>query len=437
MRTLLNRALEVCHQAEVYKREVYSTHIHLIKSDIQQIESEKKTEVSLRVIQSDKMGSAVGTSLEDESLIERAMDSMRHQTQEACIFPNETIGQVYAASEELSHMSTEDLVAYLVELDQRIQRLSPGLAFGIQCTKEIRSTHLINSMGFDDAYDYTNLALGLYTLNEQGFENAYKEYSGGKLPQIRDAELRQWIREHELDSRVVEVPTERMPVIFSGNAMGTLMMRLVSGVDGGNVTKGISPLQGKIGEKIFSDKISIRDDGGMPFGCNSFKFDDEGTRARNTVIVEKGVLQNYLLDLKQAQKFNQKATGNALKRTLFSKEIEDAPAIYESNLMVEGDFMPDEELIGQVKRGLLVTQVMGAHTGNIKQGDFSMNIASGFLIEEGKLVGKVKGNMIAGNIYELFKDIRGIGSQYEVMRSIFYVMGYSPMVLFGNVNVVG
>ncbi len=106
-------------------------------------------------------------------------------------------------------------------------------------------------------------------------------------------------------------------------------------------------------------------------------------------------------------------------------------------MIVEGNCISDEGLIRSIKRGLLITGVMGAHTGNIIQGEFSLNVSSGFLIEDGKMVGKVKGAMIAGNIYELFNDIEAIGTELEPMRGIFYHLGYSPMVKFGGVNIVG
>ena len=116
---------------------------------------------------------------------------------------------------------------------------------------------------------------------------------------------------------------------------------------------------------------------------------------------------------------------------------EDAPTVFDTNLIVEGDSLPDDEIIKGVKRGLYITGVMGAHTGNINQGEFSMNISSGFLIEDGVFKGKVKGAMIAGNIYELFKSIEAIGTKMEPMRSIFYHMGYAPMVKFSEVNIIG
>lgn len=175
----------------------------------------------------------------------------------------------------------------------------------------------------------------------------------------------------------------------------------------------------------------------MSLGCNTMAFDDEGTPTQNTTLFENGILKNYLVSIGQSKKLNVLPTGNAIKRSLFSKEIEDAPSIFDTNMIIEGDNMPDESLISDIKRGLLITGVMGAHTGNMVAGQFSMNISSGFLIEDGKLVGKVQGAMIAGNIYDLFKSVEAIGTEYEVMHSIFYPMGYAPMVKFGDVNIIG
>jgi PmbA protein len=215
------------------------------------------------------------------------------------------------------------------------------------------------------------------------------------------------------------------------------MLRVLAGVNGSNIVKGISPMVGKIGQQVFSDKLSIRDVGLMTWGCNTMAFDDEGTPTQSTQIYKNGVLESYLLNIEQAKKLKMQATGNAIKRTLFSKEIEDAPSVFDTNMIIEGDNQPDEALIKGIKRGLLITGVMGAHTGNMVAGHYSMNISSGFLIENGQLVGKVQGAMIAGNIYDLFKSVEAIGSEYEVMHSIFYPMGYAPMVKFSQATIIG
>jgi PmbA protein len=437
MKTLLEKILKVCDHAEVYSRIMFSTSVSVQAGEMQGIESEKKTEVAIRIVKGDKMGAAVATNLDDESIIERALISLENQKSEAVEFPNESVENVICSSDQVKNMNTQELVRLTFDVSDRLKTFAPEITSGVEFVKTVKNVKMINSSGFEGEYDYTNIAAQIYTLNEQGFYSTIKEYSGSDLPEIKDEHLLNMIELHKLGNHMVTLENEKMPVVFSGNVMGSLMLRVLGGVNGGNVSKSISPVGDKLGQKLFSEKITIRDDATMPMGCNSYAFDDEGTPAQNTVIYENGVLKNFLVSSGQSKKLGRKPTGNAQKRTLFSKEIEDSPSVFDTNIIIEGHSIPDQEIIGGIKRGLFITGVMGAHTGNINQGDFSMNISSGFLIENGKMIGKVKGAMIAGNIYDLFKNVEAIGTEKEVMRSIFYTMGYSPMVLFSEANIVG
>lgn len=437
MKTLLEKALKVSDSAEIYERKVQSNAVSILLGEVQGIESEKKTEISLRIVKEGKMGAAIATDLNDDTLVSRALISLTHQKSEANPFPNEPIHAVEAYSETAKQMTIENLVASAFELVDRFKTLAENVAFGVEVSRTLKTVSMLNSEGLDASYDFSNIEVGIYTLNDKGFYNASRSFSDADFPVITDADLLQMLNEHRLDGQEVILGNERLPVVFSGSVMGSLMLRVVGGVSGANVTKGISPVTDKLGQKVFSDLITIRDDGTLPMGLNTCAFDDEGTPAQNTVIYENGVLKSYLLSVGHAKKLGTKPTGNAIKRALFSKEIEDAPTVFETNLIVEGPATEDHALIGGIKRGLYVTGVMGAHTGNINQGEFSMNISSGFLIEDGQLVGKVKGAMIAGNIYELFNEIEALGTKKEPMRGIFYLMGYSPMVKFREVSIVG
>ncbi len=437
MKQLLEKALAYCDSAQIYQRNVSSTTINLRLGKVNDIQSEKKTEVSLSLVKDGNMGMAVSTSLEDDTLISRAKVSLENQQAKAEPFTVDAYPEVECFSEKVASLSTEDLVEMVSELYARFHKKAPDIALCIALSKTVKTVSLVNSLGFEGNYAYTNMSLMMYTLTAQGFYGAAKEFSLGHVLEVADHHIDDLIRFHRLGDNVVSLENERMPVIFSGSTMGSLMLRVLGGVNGGNVTKEISPLVNKLGEKVFSDKITIRDDATYPYGCNSFPFDDEGTAGQNTVIFEKGVLKSYLTNLSQAKALEMKPTGNAIKRTLFSKEIEDAPSVYDTNLIIEGESIPDDLLIKGIKRGLYVTGVMGAHTGNINAGDFSMNISSGFLIENGEYIGKVKGCMIAGNIYDLFQNIEAIGTEKHVMKSIFYHMGFSPMVLFKEVNIIG
>lgn len=437
MKTLLEKALKVSDSAEIYERMVQSTSISILLGEVQGIESEKKTEISLRIVKDGKLGAAIATDRNDDTLVSRALISLTHQKSEAEPFPNTPISEVESYSEIVKEMTTETLVASAFDLVERFKTLAKEVAFGVEVSRTFKTVSMVNSEGLDASYDYSNVEVGIYTLNEKGFYNASRSFSGADFPVITDEDLLGMFREHQLDDHEVTLENERLPVVFSGSVMGALMLRVVGGVSGANVTKGISPVTDKLGQKVFSELLTIRDDGRLPLGLNTCAFDDEGTPAQNTMVYENGVLKNYLLSVGHAKKLGMKPTGNAIKRALFSKEIEDAPTVFETNLIVEGPMTDDEALIRGIKRGLYITGVMGAHTGNINQGEFSMNISSGFLIQNGELVGKVKGAMIAGNIYELFNEIEALGTKKEPMRGIFYLMGYSPMVKFREVSIVG
>lgn len=437
MKTLLQKALQVADSAEIYVRDVQSTSVDMLKGEIQEVASEIKTEVSLRIVKDGNMGTAVATDILDDTLIDRAVISLENQKSEAVPFPNQEVPMVLCATPEVEGLSTQGLVDLVQGVSDRIAQKATDVATGVSATKLVKKVSMVNSSGFEQSYLYTNLSFGMSTKTAQGFYGASKEYSGAGLPEITDQHIEQMLTLHHLGDKPVTLGNERMPVIFGGSVMGALMMRILGGVHGGNVSKEISPLHGKIGQRLFSDKITIVDDGTMAYGCNSQPFDDEGSPSQRTVLYEEGILKNYLVSIGQAQKLDMPATGNAIKRALFSKEIEDAPSIFETNFVIEGDATPDETLIKSIKRGLYITGVMGAHTGNINGGEFSLNISSGYLIEDGNFVGQVKGCMIAGNIYDLFKNVEAIGTQKEVMRSIFYHMGYAPMVLFSEANIIG
>lgn len=437
MHPILEHALKQADKAELYIRESWETDVFVTGGKVESIANKKQMEIALRVIKSGKMGTAIATQLDDDTLVDRAMISLMNQESEAEAFQNESQIEVEAFDPEVEAMTTERIVEYLLALDQMVTEKDANIKSFMSASKDIKTITLENTEGFSGNYKKTLWSTGLAFLNDKGFVDVGKDYNSGKLEKITETDIERLLDLFEVGKNTVTLGTEKMPVVFDGGCMGSLMLRVLAGVNGGNVVKNISPVMDKLDQPVFSKNITIRDDGTMPYGCNSMAFDDEGTKAQNTMLYENGVLKNFLATSGQAKKLGIKPTGNALKRTLFSKEIEDAPSLFDTNMIIEGRVVEDKALFKTIKRGLYITGVMGAHTGNINQGEFSMNISSGYLIEDGKLIGKIKGAMIAGNIYDLFKTVEAIGTEKEAMYSIFYPMGYSPMVLFSEASIVG
>lgn len=254
MKSILEKALKVSDSAEVYYREGLSTTVSIERGKIKEILSNKKNEVSLRIVKDGNMGTAVGTSLEDETLLDRALLSLKHQKSEPVAFPNEPMSEVYSESAEVIEMTTEDLVALAKDVSSRLENAASNVPTGVSVTKEVKVVRLVNSSGFDDGYTFTNILLGMNTYNEKGFHGASKEYSGAKVPTVRQADIDRLLERHRLDDKPVSLGNEKMPVIFSGNVMGALMLRVLGGVNGGNVVKELSPMCGKMGLKCFLRK---------------------------------------------------------------------------------------------------------------------------------------------------------------------------------------
>lgn len=427
---------------EIYSRRNESSKVLLKSGTINQVNTENKMEIAIRVVSDGNLGAAVSTSFDDDTLVERAVLSLKHQKSEPMPFPNATKACVKSVCDDILSCDLEAHVDKINALNKRILKIDADLDLSIVSTMGIKDTYMCNSNGFSDGYSNTYVDQSLKTMTKQGFTGVTTSRASATLESFSDEEIMSFVKRHHLSETPVEFEGGRMPVIFSGSAMGSLMMRLLGGVNGGNVNKNTSPLKDKLGEQVFSTKLTVIDDATYPYGVNTRAFDDEGTPSQCTTIVDNGELKSFLVTQDQAVKLTKKfektinPTGNATKRTFFSKEIEDAPSVSETNLIVDGKRTPDEDLISSIEYGLLITSVMGAHTGNIVAGEFSLNIGAGYLIEKGKLKGKVQGAMIAGNIYDFFKEIEGLGTTEEVMTGIFYPIGISPMVSFKEANII-
>ena len=205
------------------------------------------------------------------------------------------------------------------------------------------------------------------------------------------------------------------------------MMGIISSCFSGEaVLKNKSFLAGKLGEVVASRELTLIDDGTMPGRLGSASFDGEGTAAQRTVLLENGVLKNYLYDCLSAKKAGAVSTGNGMRGS-----YKGVPHIGTSNYYLEAGSLSPEQLIGSVEKGIYVTEILGAHTANPVSGDFSFG-ASGILIEHGKLSHPVRGITIAGNFQQLLQKISGIGSDLT-----FYGSQGAPTIRISDISVSG
>ncbi len=227
-------------------------------------------------------------------------------------------------------------------------------------------------------------------------------------------------------------PTGAWPVVFSPKAM-TQLLGTYSGVfSAENALKGLSMLKGKEGEAVAASCVTLVDD---PFYAESpmpMPFDAEGSPTCCKNVIENGVLNTLLYNLRTAAAAGKTTTGNAAKASYDSKVNVMPFTLY----LAPGE-VSEEELLAGIEKGVYVNNLGGLHAGaNTISGDFSLQSA-GFMIENGKLGAPVRSFTVAGNFFGLLKGVAAVASNLE-MPGAGGVTGYaSPSVLVNGLSVAG
>ncbi|MDE6357898.1 MAG: TldD/PmbA family protein, partial [Eubacteriales bacterium] len=163
-------------------------------------------------------------------------------------------------------------------------------------------------------------------------------------------------------------------------------------------------------------------------GYGSTSFDSEGVACFNKSVVEKGILKTYLYNLKSAKKDGVKSTGNGFKGG-FKGSI----GTNVTNFYIENGKTDFNEMIKNVSNGIFIKELSGLHAGvNGISGDFSL-LAEGFLIENGKITTPVEQITIAGNYFEMMKNIKDLANDLKFSTS---GVG-SPSIFVGELDIAG
>jgi PmbA protein len=206
------------------------------------------------------------------------------------------------------------------------------------------------------------------------------------------------------------VKTQEAPLIFAPEIARSLIGAIFDAASGDSVYRGASFFAGKLGELVADKSVTVINDGTIVGGFGTSPFDGEGLPSRRTVIVERGVLTNYLLNTYTGRKLGMKSTGNA------ARGLAGNPGIGADNLFLVAGELSREEILREVPSGLYVTELLGQGV-NMVTGDYSRG-ASGLWIENGELTYPVQEITIAGNLKEIFRNITAIGNDLVFRGSV-------------------
>ena len=225
-----------------------------------------------------------------------------------------------------------------------------------------------------------------------------------------------------LNSKPIE--TDNYNVVLDYYAATGLLQTFITAFDGENVARGRSILKDKIGSEIVNPSLSIIDNPLLEKGMNTTRCDGEGSVSETTELIKDGVLNSFIYDIYTANKEGVKTTSNGYRGSYLS-----TPMISPSNLEFKFDEMKDSS---EIKKGVLTTSVLGAHTANPISGDFSVEANNAFKIENGEITEPINKAMISGNIFEIMKQVEGLKSEIKQYGSFIL-----PKLLVHDLRVVG
>ena len=289
------------------------------------------------------------------------------------------------------------------------------------------STKLVlNSHGVEITEDDTIVEASVDTITKDAPMSTASEFDMSRNLDIdfhkigEKASLLALRSQHGISAQTCDCAVLLEPLAFADILENTL----IASLNADNVQKGRSALIGKMNTIIGADDLSIIDDGTLAGGLGTSSCDDEGTPSRRTVVVKNGVLSSFLYDCYAAGKEKKESTGNAVRASFTS-----TPSIGTRNLIIEH---PAFDVIDETKDGVIVNTVIGAHTANPISGDFSVEARNSFLIKNGEISSPIKSMMISGNIFDVLKNIDGIGKDKRKVGNVI-----TPTVRVSKMRIVG
>ena len=425
---------------ELYYQVGASTSVDTFQHSINEFTSSYTGGLCFRCIVSGKMGYASTEELSPQqakAVVAKAMDNALNLEAEEAVFLGEG-GQKYEPLEDRSYHlpTTEELIAKVLETTEKLYAADPLAVDGCQTQGIIETDEIAiyNSKGLD--LHHSSKASGLIAV---GVVREGKEMSNdyqiklGKLDEIDTDELVKKAIDGAKEKLGGDVaPTGQYNVVFSPEAM-TSLLGVYSGIfNSESAQKGLSKLKGKEGEIVAASCVTLMDDPFHKENPEPMNFDAEGSPTHKKAVIENGVLKTLLYNLKTAAVAGKKTTGNA------SKAGYDAPVgIRPFTMYLEGGEMTEEQVLAKAGSGVYITSLSGLHAGaDSVSGDFSLQSA-GYMLEEGKKTRYVKSFTVAGNFYELLKNIVALANNSHLPRAMGSTAFGAPTVLVEGLSIAG
>jgi TldD protein len=209
--------------------------------------------------------------------------------------------------------------------------------------------------------------------------------------------------------RARPAPSGQLPVVIGKGGGGVLFHEACGhGLEADHIQKKVSVFADRVGQPVASPLVTIVDDGTMANEWGTFAIDDEGTPAQRNVLIEDGILTDYLWDQLRARKEGRALSGNGRRQS-----YKHLPMVRMTNtLLTNGDTNPDD-IVADTPRGVYVAHLGGGQV-NTATGDFVFGMTEAYLIEDGKITEPLREGNLIGNGPKVLELIDAVGDDFEM-----------------------
>jgi len=327
-------------------------------------------------------------------------------------------GTLQGISEKIKIEKAKDLEASAKAVDpERIKKVRKA------SYQEILSrTTLVNSNGLRNSYEHSLASVSVTAVAEASGESEMAwDFDTSHFFGDLDAERVGRSAARKAIERLggKRIPTGVYPVLLRNHVASEFLSLLAHSFFADQVQKGKSPLKRQRGKRFFSPLVTIVDDGLYSKGVSTAPIDGEGVPSQRTPLVTQGEIAHYLYDRYWANRENFSSPGSRVGSTGNSRRhgIKSPPGVGVTNFFIESGDIDLPQLLEGFLHAIVVEEVMGLHTVDPISGDFSLGF-SGDWIDRGQKVHPVKSVAIAGNLFELFRNVIGVGKDLRFFGAV-------------------
>lgn len=386
--------------------------------------------VGIRACVEDKTGFAYSAEIEKNALLQAAKAAqsiaLNNQTgsisieglsQNSIIMP-----QRYAMLNPIESMTPDQKIALLKSIDKMARLLDPRITQVITQLVGSFETILIMNLEGNLVTDIRPLVrLNVTVIAEENNKRETGSFGGGGRTDyttfiknnLAEFYVKEAVRQAIQNLDAKPAPAGLMPVVLGSGWPGVLLHEAVGhGLEGDFNRKGASNFSNSLNQKVASDLVTVVDDGTLQDRRGSLTVDDEGTPTQRTVLIENGVLKNYLQDRLNARLMKTQSTGNGRRQSYAH-----IPMPRMTNTFLLPGKHTHEEIIASVPYGIYAEH-FGGGSVDITSGKFVFSASSAYLIENGKITTPIKGATLIGQGPEVMKKIKMVGNNLELDTGI-------------------